>query len=119
MPWTTETFDDAMMIWQLTATSSGTTIASTVTSGGPNTGFIVQIDVADGSTDPGAWAMVLTDALGVDMLDGQGAIPDNGVLLTQADLGNGMAFRGPLTFSASGMETDSDIVVTVYAARWQ
>lgn len=118
MAWTSQKTDGAIMVFQLTATSSGTAIANTLTEG-PNTGFIVQISVADGSTDPGAWTMTLTDSHGVDMLDGQGSIPDNGILLTQADLGNGMAFVGPLTFSAADMNNNSDIVIVVYAARYQ
>ena len=119
MAWTREDTAASIMIFQHTVTSSGTSISSVSTTAGGNTGFIVQIDVAEGATDPGAWTLTLTDSLGVDMLDGQSAIPDNGILLTQADLGNGMAFVGPLTMAGSGLNNNSDIVLTVYCARFQ
>lgn len=117
MAWT-EAVNDAIMVFQFTGTASGTTIAATVAAG-TNTGFIVGIDVAEGSTDPGAWTLVLTDVYGTDMLDGQGSIPDNGIYLSQADLGNGIPFVGPLTLSGSGINTSGDVVVTIYVARYQ
>ena len=118
-----EKHDYAMQLIKATLTFDSASISATTTHS--YYGYVTQVVYDhDGSTQPSDnWDLVVTDDTATDVLNGKGANidkDDDHQVITQADLDNGMACHGQLTFSGTNGGTGSGIcVVYLYIARYQ
>jgi len=117
-----EAHDKAMQVIKCTLTfASGSQSATTAHS---YYGFVTQAYLDHGGTTPtDAYDLVITDEYGVDVLNGKGAniaVATDTYTYTQADLDNGMACSGQLTFSGTNGGSSSGVVeIYLYVARYQ
>ena len=117
-----EAHDKAMQVIKCTLTfASGSQSATTTHS---YYGFVTQAYLDHGGTTPtNLYDLVITDEYGVDVLNGKGAniaVATDTYTYTQADLDNGMACSGQLTFSGTNGGTSSGVVeIYLYVARYQ
>ena len=118
-----EAHDRAMQVVKCTLTfASGSQSATTTHS---YYGYVVQCLLDhDGDTQPtNLWDLVVTDENGVDVINGKGAniaVATDTYTYTQADLDNGMACSGQLTFSGTNGGSSSGVVeIYLYVARYQ
>ena len=122
----TEAHDRAMQLVTATLTFSDSgDNAATVQTTHSYYGFVVQMFINhDDSTVPtNLWDLTVTDDSGIDVINGKGANIASGTdthTFTQADLDNGMACHGKLTFNgAAGGGGGGIAVVYLYIARYQ
>ena len=117
-----EAHDKAMQVIKCTLTfASGSQSATTAHS---YYGFVTQAYLDHGGTAPtNLYDLVITDEYGVDVLNGKGAniaSATDTYTYTQADLDNGMACSGQLTFSGTNGGSSSGVVeIYLYVARYQ
>ena len=114
----TEYHDRAMMVVKATIAMTGASDTATTTHS--YYGFVVQcvIDETDAPTDN--YDIVVTDEFGkVDLLNAKGTNLSADVTFTQADLDNGMACSGQLTFTTTDGTDTKDVDVYLYIARYQ
>ena len=117
-----EAHDKAMQVIKCTLTFASAT--QTVTTAHSYYGFVTQAYLDHGGTTPtNLYDLVITDEYGVDVLNGKGAniaVATDTYTYTQADLDNGMACSGQLTFSGTNGGTSSGVVeIYLYVARYQ
>ena len=118
----TEDHDRAMQVVKATLTFASTNQAVTTTHS--YYGFVTQVFIDHGGTAPtNLWDLVVTDEVGVDVLNGKGAniaSATDQYTFTQADLDNGMACSGQLTFTGTTGGTASGVAeIYLYIARYQ
>ena len=87
-------------------------------------GFVTQVFIDYGGTTPtNLWDLDIEDEFGVNLLNDKGdnlAVATDPTTITQADLDNGMACSGQLTFKGTnGGTSDGVAVIYVYIARYQ
>ena len=117
-----EAHDKAMQVIKCTLTfASGSQSATTAHS---YYGFVTQAYLDHGGTAPtNLYDLVITDEYGVDVLNGKGVNITSSTdtfTYTQADLDNGMACSGQLTFSGTNGGSSSGVVeIYLYVARYQ
>tara|TARA_R100000808_G_scaffold22508_1_gene48977 strand:+ start:3752 stop:4126 length:375 start_codon:yes stop_codon:yes gene_type:complete len=118
----TEAHDRAMQVVKANLTFASASQSATTTHS--YYGFVTQVFIDHGGTAPSDnWDLVVTDEFGVDVLNGKGANIASGTdqhTFTQADLDNGMACSGQLTFSGTNGGTSSGVAeIYLYIARYQ
>ena len=87
-------------------------------------GYGTQVFIDYGGTAPtNLWDLDIEDEFGVNLLNDKGdnlAVATDPTTITQADLDNGMACSGRLTFKGTnGGTSDGVAVIYVYIARYQ
>ena len=117
-----EAHDKAMQVVKCTLTFASASQSATTTHS--YYGFVTQAYLDHGGTTPtNLYDLVVTDEFGVDMLNGKGAniaVATDKQTFTQADLDNGMACSGQLTFSGTNGGTSSgEVEIYLYIARYQ
>ena len=117
----TEAHDRALQVVKATLDLSDT---NTITTTHSYYGFVVQCYIDHGSPLPDDdWDLTIKDEFGVDVLNGKGANIDKDVdthTFTQADLDNGMACSGQLTFAGLAGGSSSGVAeIYLYIARYQ
>ena len=117
-----EHHDRAMQVVKATLTFASA--SQSVTTTHSYYGYVCQVFIDHGGTAPtNLWDLVVTDEFGVDVINGTGANIASGTdkhTFTQADLDNGMACSGQLTFSGTNGGTSSGTCeIYLYIARYQ
>ena len=117
-----EAHDKAMQVIKCTLTFAST--SESATTAHSYYGFVTQAYLDHGGTAPAnLYDLVITDEYGVDVLNGKGAniaVATDTYTYTQADLDNGMACSGQLTFSGTNGGSSSGVVeIYLYVARYQ
>ena len=117
-----EHHDRAMQVVKATLTFDSA--SQSVTTTHSYYGYVCQVFIDHGGTAPtNLWDLVVTDEFGVDVINGTGANIASGTdqhTFTQADLDNGMAFSGQLTFSGTnGGTSNGTCEIYLYIARYQ
>jgi hypothetical protein len=117
-----EHHDRAMQVVKATLTFASASQSATTTHS--YYGYVSQVFIDHGGSAPSDnWDLVVTDEFGVDVINGLGANVQSGTdkhTYTQADLDNGMACSGLLTFSGTNGGTGSGTVeIYLYIARYQ
>jgi hypothetical protein len=117
-----EAHDKAMQVIKCTLTFASAT--QTVTTAHSYYGFVTQVYLDHGGTPPTTgYDIFVKDEYGVDVLNGKGVNITSSTdtfTYTQADLDNGMACSGQLTFSgADGGNSNGVVEIYLYIARYQ
>jgi hypothetical protein len=116
----TEAHDRALQVVKATLDLSDT---NTITTTHSYYGFVVQVYLDHSATPPDTgWDVTIKDENGVDVLNGKGAnivTSTDTYTYTQADLDNGMACSGQLTFLGESGGSSNSAEIWVYIARYQ
>ena len=117
----TEAHDRALQVVKATLDLSDT---NTITTTHSYYGFVVQVYLDHSATPPDTgWDVTIKDENGVDVLNGKGAnivTSTDTYTYTQADLDNGMACSGQLTFAGLAGGSSSGVAeIYLYIARYQ